>query len=627
MLQLIYRLAGVDIRIVRFLSKDLQHQYRNLAFALIITTIVAGFSGFDIALQFTRNYTICIGVGILWALVVFSFDYFLLNSDRKPSTMAVRIPIGIANVIITIAGLFIMFNQAKIDGILLLSNNSKVVAIDSTYFKAKEDRYKILTDRTTAIEEYHQAVCEPESRNGFAGPKYIQKHQFCETQGADLAKLRAQLDSIETSYYNVYQSQKNANNSVSTDDFFQKVKLLPEIITEHWIIELVALCLFLILCYVEVQAIVMKISLHKNTDYKTASDNFHNSIADNIKLEMANLADIDRNNISLSHNQIMKSKKIEELNQEYANNIILTEIHSKILLNCLIDEHIQNKLKAMSSEFGLHNSQALIENYLDLTKPKKNITESVETSKAIDNLFYLNPLVKQEITAIYQNFKDDKKQLVLNLFNWLVNAIEYDENHRDDIYRNATETFISGKGLCGEMAILLIAALRFFNINASFVEVTVDDKNKPVAHACVSVIINGREQLIDPAYKSFEIRHQLYKVLTDDELLERFRYWNRSRIEDYSIPLSTSKNTYPMPKSRLGSFLKRRKFNPSVADKKWVDENSDVNTGSNTTNHTETSNFQNERFVFPFDKLQEGFQTTETNVEQLRISLSKNNKK
>jgi translation initiation factor 2 beta subunit (eIF-2beta)/eIF-5 len=371
----------------------------------------------------------------------------------------------------------------------------------------------------------------------------------------------------------------------------------------------------------------MKISLHKNTDYKTASDNFHKSIADNIKFEMANLAEIELNNLSSSHKQIMKSKKIEELNHEYAHNIILTEIHSKILLNSLIDEHLQNKLKSMSFEFGLHNSQALIENYLELTKPKKNITESVDNSQAVDNLFYLNPLVKQEITAIYQNFKDDKKQLVLNLFNWLVNAIEYDENHRDDIYRNATETFISGKGLCGEMAILLIATFRYFNINASFVEVTVDDKNKPVAHACVSVIIDGKEQLIDPAYKSFEIKHQSYKVLTDDELLERFRYWNRSRIEDYSIPLSTSQKTYPMPKSRLGSFLKRRKFNPSVADKKWVDENLEINNDSDATMHTEAPNLLNERFVFPFDKLYEGFQKNESEVERVRISFSKNNKK
>lgn len=184
---IIYRLAGVDYNVIKSCTRDTKAKYQNLGFSLLLTSTLAYIGGFDVAHQFTPVLWACAAVGFLWAVAVFSFDYFLMNGGNvSPFFKMIRVPVGFANVFITITALFVMLNQATIDSTIGLANASKITTVDTTYLAEKEVRYDAYTTKKARIEEYHQQSCMPEALNVRPGKIYEAKHALCVTTHNEL---------------------------------------------------------------------------------------------------------------------------------------------------------------------------------------------------------------------------------------------------------------------------------------------------------------------------------------------------------------------------------------------------------------------------------------------------------
>lgn len=117
-----------------------------------------------------------------------------------------------------------------------------------------------------------------------------------------------------------------------------------------------------------------------------------------------------------------------------------------------------------------------------------------------------------------------------SLFDWFEKNISYGKDKRGPVgYRTSEEVFSSFEGVCGEMAILFMVMARVSGLDAHFVSVDVDYSGAAVNHACALVVCEGRKILVDPAYHSFDIKHQKFSVLSDTELLATFKSY-RSQV-------------------------------------------------------------------------------------------------
>ncbi len=110
------------------------------------------------------------------------------------------------------------------------------------------------------------------------------------------------------------------------------------------------------------------------------------------------------------------------------------------------------------------------------------------------------------------------------LFDWIEGHVRYGSHRPPGIgYRDSIETKIAGEGVCGEMAFLYVAVARVIGLVANFVIVERDDRGQLVNHACAAIRHEDRLVLVDPAYHTFSIAHQKYRVLNDLEAHEAFR--------------------------------------------------------------------------------------------------------
>lgn len=117
--------------------------------------------------------------------------------------------------------------------------------------------------------------------------------------------------------------------------------------------------------------------------------------------------------------------------------------------------------------------------------------------------------------------EEDKAKAI---FEWFEANIVYGEKRRGEVgYRSSSEVFNTAEGVCGEMAILFMVMGRVVGLKADYALVDKDYKGDKVNHACVAVNLSRKIILIDPAYHTFNILHHSYKVLSDEELVNRFK--------------------------------------------------------------------------------------------------------
>ena len=509
--KIIYRMGGATYDVIRYCSPDIKTRYSNLAFSLILSTVLAGVGGYDIAHQFTTDMAFCVAVAILWGLAVFSFDYFLINGGAVNGIFKyIRIPVGSANIFITITALFVLLNRSTIDSNIRLANADKVTKSDSSYLSGKEGRYTEVVQKKKNSEMYHQKNCVQEALNGHPGPEYDKKHALCTTTYAEIAQEAAKLDSAETTYYTAYQTEKEALQSVTSNDFFAKAKLLPGILTANKLILILAVCLFIFLGYIELQSILMKFAISSEDEYhtnlRTYNANRKSLLASQMENEVSTEKDKILLNKKLTDEEMTKQKFQADMDAADAKALRELEVKGKIEI-----------LRRKGYDASADDLEEVWKQYIN--------SGSKSHSDAVD-IFRMSQSMAHQVEEIQK--VSTSENLSENIFNWVLAHITYDTGHSKEHYRTAKETYNEKRGLCGELSVLLIAFLRTVNINCAFCEVTKDNTGLEVTHACV-IIKNedGTSRLSDVAYKAFTIDHAEYRELTDAELKSRYENWNQ----------------------------------------------------------------------------------------------------
>lgn len=265
---IIYNLGGADYNVIQHCTEDTKKQYRNLGWSVILCTLIALISGADFTHQYTSSVPITVAGALLFGTLVFSFDYFLINSNSTSTFFKLlRIPVAVANVLLGTLALMVMLTQSKIDNKILLENTGKITKCDSTYQISKLQRYEAYENKVTDKDHYHNTVCFPEAQNGYAGTNYGKKHTYCITQDSLLSIEKVALDSAEVPFFKTYSVERDALGKLTSNDIFEKGNYLPAIFKENWVALLIALCVFIIATYVETQSLIIKFSLDPNDEY------------------------------------------------------------------------------------------------------------------------------------------------------------------------------------------------------------------------------------------------------------------------------------------------------------------------------------------------------------------------
>ena len=507
----IFRLGGATYEVVRHCSPDTRTKYSNLGYSLILSSVLAVIGGYDIAHQFTTLMAFCIAVGILWGTAVFSFDYFLINGGAVNGIFKyIRIPVGLANVFITITALFVLLNQSTIDTSISLSIANKINKCDSAYLSGKESRYAQVIEKKKNIENYHQKNCVPEALNGHPGPEYNKKHSLCTSTETLIAKESAILDSAEKTYYTAYQTEKEALQSITSNDFFAKAKLLPGILSANKLILILAICLFIFLGYMELQSILMKFTIDPNDEYHINLRTYNANRRGLMSTHMENVVSSEREKFLLAKKitveEFTKLKFDADMKAIDAQAMRELEVIGKIeILRKKGYDATAADLEEKWKQY-IHNNGSAQTNLLEIFKMSQSMAHKVEEIKK----------------------KTTNGTIAENVFYWILTNIAYDTEHSQEHYRTAKETYNEKRGLCGELSVLYMAFLRTLNINCNFCEISKDNTGKEVSHACV-IIKNddGTTHLSDVAYKCFIIEHLVYKELADDELKTKYENWNQ----------------------------------------------------------------------------------------------------
>jgi hypothetical protein len=118
----------------------------------------------------------------------------------------------------------------------------------------------------------------------------------------------------------------------------------------------------------------------------------------------------------------------------------------------------------------------------------------------------------------------NERERAEKIFQWVCGNIKYGNLKSNVGYRNSLETINSKEGICGEMAYVYLILARATNIKSNYVSVRRDFQNKSVYHGCAGIFIPNLI-LVDPAYRSFDIKHRKYEVLNDKQMISKFISW------------------------------------------------------------------------------------------------------
>jgi hypothetical protein len=508
---ILFIIAGVIPEVIRICDKREQVKYKNLAWALILTTVMAFIGGCDIARQFCENTAVILGVGGFWAIAVFSFDYFLMCSDDVALTFKIiRFPVGIANVAITTVALMVLLNQSSIDNTLALRGAGAVSNLDSGYFAGKNARYAGYEVEKRNIAAYHREHCMPEAGNGYPGPKYDQLHAVCIETQKKLTGDVARLDNQEASYRSSWQLKRKAQLNLKHNDFFSKADLLPEIIRSHASMIFLVTAMTLVLLYIEVQALIMKLSVKHDDQYHQHLATYQQGKAENAKLKLEDMVAMDKGT---------RQRELEAAEAERERKGFRTKMDQ--VHEVAKREYEAVEAKAIYTEKGYEESAAAVDNimneFIRTARPNPLITP--------ENIFHMTLPMKIDVDAAMAGHTEPEAVQVL--FDLVTRQAAYDDHHSRKFYRCAADVYNNGLGVCGEQAVLLMAYYRYVGIACWFASVSEDEEQQPVIHACVALNDEaGQLTLVDPGQKQNPAYHRAYELLSDVQLLEKYKKWN-----------------------------------------------------------------------------------------------------
>ncbi|MBL7100768.1 MAG: transglutaminase domain-containing protein [Nanoarchaeota archaeon] len=147
----------------------------------------------------------------------------------------------------------------------------------------------------------------------------------------------------------------------------------------------------------------------------------------------------------------------------------------------------------------------------------------IVSDSSIKNPFVVDAKLLKVLETYVLPHKSEKKK-AYNIFNWIVNNIDYNAPWflRNLRYGSTEKVLEEEEAVCVDMAFLYVTMARVSGLRAHVADVTRDFKNKKVCHACAIVKAEGKTYLADPAYQIFGIKHKKFRVIDDSEATQYY---------------------------------------------------------------------------------------------------------
>lgn len=501
-------------------SAHTKSRYYRLGGAVLMATILGLISGYDVASQYTDKFLICSLAGLFWGGCILGFDTNIAHSEKlKGYRMWSRMIVGFANIIISISALMVGLNQDTIDTKIRLENQAIVTQLDSSYLSEKSVRFAAIDKMKKDIDAYHQKSCVPEALYIRPGKEYANKHSICLEKLNHISLEEQKLNLAEESYTKKYNDAREKLTNASYNTFQKKLNYLWPIFKESFLSIVIGLMLVLFLGYLDVQALFQKMEMPEDDEYHSNRKRNEDLRRSSSQAAIKNQVNADAH-LSFEKAKLANEVKMQELQFYQDNCLDLFQARETTL---------QSKIR-QAKEIGNFKAAKLAEQQLEkeyklfLLRMNQDF-EPVDFSNEMDlDIFNLSTPMREVLEEI--KLRSNSENLIRNIFDWVEANIKYESNHAMNHCKTAKECFNTKSGICTEMSVLMMAFLRELNITCSFVNVDIDFKGDEVLHACIQITNNGKTWLCDVAYHTFDLEHKKFNLLSDEDLVDRYKSWN-----------------------------------------------------------------------------------------------------
>jgi len=503
-------LAGFDPKVVAISSAHMQIRYIAIGFMLIFTSSLAFLGGFEISETFTHILIFRLLIASGYAVFIFCIDFFFVIYMQGTSAwvMGFRIAISILLSLFVALPIPLHLSKDKVESTLQQQSITAIANADSIHFNKIEQLKQPLID----IESQMIKAQKDYVREGLTGHlgKYDDKLGSYKKDSIRYATSKAELDSTIKVLNQNHAVQKAVLEQKKDNDFFSKVECLFSLAVSNPYIGIPYFIFLIVIVMAETSVIIFKKSLD------TAEDEYK-LIQKKMVEKQKPLQDV------LLNQRIAEEKNSAAFFNEQTENKFKKarmEAQKKELQNIIVWETYLKEAESGFKALGFENSEVYAKQIMQNFVVKNSTNNDVPT-----DILFCTVAMKETVASIIN--ASEANNLLYHIFIWTLGNISYDEVHSKEFYRTARECYNNKTALCGEASLLIMALCKEAGIEAHFCEVTVDDAGKIVQHACVAIQRAGSYQLMDFAYKAFDIHHQEYKILSIDELNEKFKTWNQ----------------------------------------------------------------------------------------------------
>lgn len=556
---IITSLFGLDAKLYDQLPVSEKKKFETKFLALIISVLISNVVAIEISqtiFEITDVFTIAIVCGV-WSFLMTSMDILLV---RKAFPAIIRLLFSFAIIAISAMSFFALITKKDIANNREAEVKQQVTQIENAYKTEKSGRYSVLKTKQEQQHSYHKNICVPEALKVKAGIKYNEKHQHCLSELQEIATLKAELDSNEARFKTEFDNKLAETKKLSSLGFWETMNVTWKEIWNDYtkIVGFIALLIILV-C---LESVVFFTSLRtKVTKYgeleeknlqsweKIVEENWGNKTKIALE-EERNRANLELETIKSTARRKGRFSKLDAKTKDLS---LLEHIYSEykiakqlkpdmngqicksfemLYANAISkeqkeieDDIIDNATSFSTDDDNSDNFSEVVTD--DNTEFDDNIVVDKQRKNYYTQMYYCTTPMKKLADELFHNANGDYFHFARGVFDWAVQNIKYQDSHDLSHYKTGRETFISKSAVCGEMAIFLNALLKYKAFNPNYIHVDVDYRGEKVNHACSSIEVNGKPILIDVAYKQFDVSHQRWNKVSDNELINNMIAWNK----------------------------------------------------------------------------------------------------
>lgn len=537
MKRLVTLIFGIDEGLYSRLSASGKKQYYTKLLALLISIFMASIVSVEITHSVIGEFNpkIIVPVTVVWMLLVAAMDILLL---RKATPPIFRLFFSIALVVASVVLAFTSLSRKDLTNNINSISDVKIRQLDSTYLANKISRYKEYADKKEEIANYHDQICKPEALNVRPAEQYNLKHTHCVTEEVKLNTIKTTLDNDEALFKSRYDQEKEKINAkaITTLGISEQIEKTLEYVFASPV--RIGAFIIIAIMLLSLESIVFFTSLNIKDDEleELKLKQLENTKAINIRELNTDKADKEY--------ELDNLDKFKNLNRKMKELLLLKHIAKeykgffKTLQPDLKTPKTSDESLGIQISNSISNLQHEIEETLDFNASvstgntlTNNSGDAIADDKNLEkqyyNTFYCTAPMKKLADELWAKSKHNTYRYSKALFNWCLDNIQYQETHALDHYKTSRETWNSRVAICGEMSIFFNAMLKYKGIQCNYIHVDVNDKADQVNHACSGLKINDKMVLVDVAYQTFDISHQKWNVVTDEDLILNMQSWNQ----------------------------------------------------------------------------------------------------